>query len=91
MSENAILDRLQKIDSRLESIEGRLFIGNGNPSFAVRLDRLEIQGEKKRTNNFLVWSTILAIAATIIGEHVATRFDKSNATPQSITAGAKQP
>ena len=73
----AILERLDKIDARLSTIEERLFVGNGSPAMLVRLDRLEVQAERRKTNNVLVWTTILGILVCVVGERIAAHLDKS--------------
>ena len=88
MTDNAaIVARLDKIDERLTSIETKLFVGNGTAPMSIRLDRLEVQAERRKTNNILLWTTILGILVCIIGERIAAHLDKP--APPTVTATAK--
>lgn len=88
MTDNAaIIARLDKIDERLTSIETKLFVGNGTAPMSIRLDRLEQANQSRTRHFFLLWTTVLGIFATIIGERIVTHLDAK--TQAGATATAK--
>jgi len=51
-------ERFDRIDSRLDELFDRLFIGNGKPAWDVRIDRIE---QKARSLTWFICSITIAL------------------------------
>ena len=66
--------KIDDIGTKMDKMHTALFIGNGTPSIAVRLDRIE-QSHARNS----VWISIIAVAVigvivTLVGEAVKSHF-----------------
>ena len=60
-----VVETIKEIKVTVKSIHDRLFVGNGTPSFEVRVDRLE-EKQKGRNKHFLIIYTALAAAFFLV-------------------------
>ena len=61
----AVVETVKEIKVTVKEIHDRLFVGNGKPSFEVRVDRLE-EKQKARNKHFLIIYTGLVGAFFLV-------------------------
>ena len=88
VSADNMKDENQKLHDSITAIHKDVFVGNGKPSVATRLDRLEQHSESRGRYIALLWVTVLGIAATIFGEYIINKIEPKNPAPTAISAPA---
>jgi hypothetical protein len=72
--ESVCRSRFDEIIDKLDSLNSRLFIGNGQPSMMVRLDRLE---QCKQSTSKTLWIAVTAFVTAAAGAIWEMFFQKN--------------
>jgi hypothetical protein len=66
--------RFDEIVAKLDDLNNKLFVGNGQPSLMVRIDRLE---QCKQSTSKAIWVAITAFITAVAGAVWEMFFQKS--------------
>ena len=86
---DGVIERLNQLDETLKEQHNKIWVGNGSPSFVVRLDRLENQQSRRTTWIAIAFATLSLFVAGLAVEVVKSNYlpDK----PDKATTAAATP